>query len=114
MTVEIGDARNISLQLPEKTIKYDVSANKLNGANLKPVNGKISIRVLADRSIMEIIGNDGRVYITDEYKFQGQFQEITVVADGGNAKLLKLEANALKSIWSAPKTRIRRWRWKRR
>lgn len=99
LTIETGDAKSIALQLPKKTIKYDVAANKLGGAHLKPVDGKISVRVLADRSIMEIIGNDGRVYITEGYKFQDRFQEIKVVAVGGTAKLLKLEANSLKSIW---------------
>lgn len=97
---EVGDAKEILLELPGKTIRYDVAKNKLNGTALEPVDGKLTVRVLADRSIMEIIGNEGRVYITDEYKFQGRFDQIKVVAVGGNAKLVRLETNSIKSIWT--------------
>ena len=99
LTVEVGDAKAIALNLPGRTIKYDVNGQKLNGTPLKPVEGKISIQVLADRSLTEIVGNDGRVFISGKGPARLDAKEISVVAHGGSAKLLSLEAHELKSIW---------------
>ncbi|MFP6610832.1 MAG: GH32 C-terminal domain-containing protein, partial [Pirellulales bacterium] len=99
LTVEVGDAKTIVLNLPGRTIKYDANGQQLNGAPLKPVDGKISIQVLADRSLTEIVGNDGRVFISGGGPKKLDAKEISVVAEGGNAKLLTLEAHELKSIW---------------
>ena len=99
LTVEVGDAKTIVLNLPGRTIKYDANAQQLNGAPLKPMGGKISIQVLADRSLTEIVGNDGRVFISGGGPKKLDAKEISVVAQGGNAKLVTLEAHELKSIW---------------
>ena len=99
LTVEVGDAKAIALNLPGRTIKYDVNGQKLNGTPLKPVDGRISIQVLSDRSLTEIVGNDGRVFISGKGPAKLDAKEISVVAQGGNAKLVTLEAHELKSIW---------------
>jgi len=99
LEVKVGAAKAIVLNLPGRTIKYDVNAQKLNGSPLKPVDGKISIQVLADRSLTEIVGNDGRVFISGGGPKKLDAKEISVVAQGGNAKLITLEAHELKSIW---------------
>jgi len=99
LTVELGVAKAIVLNLPGRTIKYDVNGQKLNGSPLKPADGKISIQVLADRSLTEIVGNDGRVFISGSGPAKQDTTEVSVVAQGGKAKLVKLEAHELKSIW---------------
>ncbi len=99
LVVEVGDATAIVLNLPGRSVKYDVNGNKLNGSPLKPVDGKISIQVLADRSLTEIVGNDGRVFISGKGPAKMDATEVSVVAQGGNAKLVSLEAHELKSIW---------------
>jgi len=99
LVVEVGDAKTIVLNLPGRSVKYDVKGQKLNGSPLKPVDGKISIQVLADRSLTEIVGNDGRVFISGNGSAKVDAKEVSVVAQGGNAKLVTLEAHELKSIW---------------
>ncbi len=99
LTVEVGTATAIELKLPGRTIRYDAKAQKLNEAPLKPVDGRISIQVLADRSLTEIVGNDGRVFISGRGPAKLEATEVSVTAIGGNAKLLSLEARELKSIW---------------
>jgi fructan beta-fructosidase len=66
---------------------------------MTPVEGKITIRVLVDRPMLEIIGNDGRVYITTARPARGEVKNVKAVATGGQAKLLSLEVNELDSIW---------------
>ena len=99
LTVEVGEATTIELRLPGRTIRYDTEAQKLNEAPLKPVDGRITIRVLADRSLTEIIGNDGRVFISGGGPSKLDSAEVSVVATGGNAGLVSLEAHELKSVW---------------
>jgi fructan beta-fructosidase len=99
LEVEIGEAAAIELKLPGRTVKYDVKAQTLNDAPLKPVGGRISLQVLADRSLTEIVGNDGRVFISGGGPAKQDATDVSVTATGGNAKLLSLEAHELKSIW---------------
>lgn len=100
LTFEVGTATSIEVTLPGRTIKYDVKAQKLNDASLKPIDGRVSIQVLADRSLTEIIGNDGRVFISGDGPAKIAASEVSVTAIGGDAKLLSLEAHELKSIWN--------------
>ena len=98
-TFEIGSATAVGLDIGGNRITYDVQTKQLNGANLAHHNGKVSIRALVDRPMLEIIGNDGRVYITSPRNKRGEVSAVTAFADGGQAKLVKLEVHELKSIW---------------
>ncbi len=97
--IEPGDAKSIRFDLPGRSVTYDADAGKLDGAPLAPQNGRIRVRVLADRLLTEIIGNHGRVYITTGGKPQPEGGKIAVTAEGGDAKLVSLEAYELRSIW---------------
>jgi fructan beta-fructosidase len=99
LTIEVGAANRIVLELPGRTVAYDVKGQKLNNASLAPVDGKVSIQVLADRWLTEIIGNDGRVCISGGGPAKMEAKQVSVTAQGGNAKLISLEAHELKSIW---------------
>jgi fructan beta-fructosidase len=96
---EIDGATTVGLDIGGNRIVYDVKARKLNGAALAPVDGKVEIRVLVDRSLLEIIGNRGRVYITSRRGKRGDVAAIRAFAEGGAAKLILLEAHELESIW---------------
>ncbi len=99
LTVAVGDAHAIELKLPGRSVKYDVRAQKLGPAPLKPADGKITVQVLADRSLTETVGNDGRVFISGPGPARMDATEVSVTARGGNARLVALEAHELKSIW---------------
>ena len=116
LTVEVGNAGSIELNIPGETIKYDVKGRMLDvpmqmsevgrrvkgyqGAPLTPVDGKIKLQVLVDRSLVEVAGNDGRVYITSTGPGRKMdVEKISVTATGGDAKLVEFEAHELNSIW---------------
>jgi len=102
LTVEVGTAGTIELNVPGGTVKYDVKAGKLNDAEMKPVDGKITLQVLVDRALMEIVGNGGRVYISGAGPGRKvDAGKISVTATGGDAKLVQFEAYELKSIWTS-------------
>ncbi|MCX6867529.1 MAG: SUMF1/EgtB/PvdO family nonheme iron enzyme [Verrucomicrobia bacterium] len=101
LTVEVGTAATIELSMPGGVVKYDVKAGKLNEAEMKPVDGKITLQVLVDRALREIVGNGGRVYISGAGPGKKvDVKNISVTATGGDAKLVQFEAHELKSIWT--------------
>ena len=77
ITFDIGNAKSIDLVIGKENIIYNISTHKIattlwyNGTlsevNLKPINKQVRIRVLVDHSIIEIIGNNGQVYITKDH-----------------------------------------------
>jgi fructan beta-fructosidase len=96
---EVGDAKVVGLDVGGNRIAHDVAARKLQGADLSPVGGRVEIRVLVDRPMIEVIGNRGRVYITSPREKRGPVDAIRAFSEGGAAKLVSLRVNELRSIW---------------
>lgn len=99
LVLAVGDAERITLELPGRTVIYDAVKQQLGDAPLKPIDGQIEIQVLADRAITEIIGNDGRVYLTTAGEHGFDELTVTVTARGGTASISSMEIHELKSIW---------------
>jgi len=95
----VGQAKVVGLDIGGNRVTYDVAKNKLNGADMKPVEGTVSMQVIVDRPMIEICGNDGAVYITSGRGKRGDVSAVTAFAEGGAAKLLGLEVHELNSIW---------------
>ena len=66
---------------------------------LKLIDGRVKIRVLVDVCLYEIVGNDGRVYVSLPRDYKQKISEIKLEARGGTAKLNQLKVHELKSIW---------------
>ena len=98
-TFDVGDASEVGLDIGGEIVAYSVLQEKLFDAPLKPVDGKITIQVLVDRPMIEVIGNNGRVYITLPRNAKGDVSCIKAFAKSGEAKLLNLEVYEMKSIW---------------
>ena len=98
-TFEIGDASQVGLDIGGNRVVYDAVRRQLGEAPLKPVDGRITVQVLVDRPMMEICGNDGRVFITLPRQKHGEVKIIKAFAAGGVAKLVSMEAFELSSIW---------------
>ena len=109
---EPGDAEVLGLDIGGNRIEYRADAGRLEyhlpgrlqEAPLRPVGGKVTIRVLLDRPIVEINGNHGRVVITSPRAQKGEVRTVEAFATGGTARLVEVEVNELESILS-----ISRW-----
>jgi fructan beta-fructosidase len=96
---QIGGAKMVGLQIGGERIVYNVETEKLDGADLKPTAGEITIRVLVDRPMLEIIGGGGRVFITRARKQPVKAETVRAFAEGGEAVLVEFSVRELKSIW---------------
>ncbi|MFE9023583.1 GH32 C-terminal domain-containing protein [Streptomyces sp. NPDC007808] len=68
-------------------------------APLKARNGQVELRILVDRSSVEVFGGNGEAVITDQIFPDPSSTGVEVFAEGGTATLDSLRAWQLKSIW---------------
>ncbi|KAF1679520.1 GH32 C-terminal domain-containing protein [Bacillus sp. SKDU12] len=68
-------------------------------APLKPVNGKIKMRMFVDRSSVEMFGNDGQQVITDIILPDRSSKGLELYAVKGGIKLKSLTIYPLKKVW---------------
>jgi len=98
-TFELGDAKQVGLDIGGNVVAYDTAGQKLNGAAMKPMNGRVAMQILVDRPMIEICGNNGAVFITTGRERKGKVATVKAFADGDGAKLISLEVYELESIW---------------
>jgi fructan beta-fructosidase len=100
---EPGDAARIEFNLRGIPANYDVDRQEIScqrrTAKLKPVNGKIHLRILLDRTSIDIFGNGGRAYLPIGIALPANNRTVEISAHGGAAQLTRLEVYELKSAW---------------
>ncbi|MHC4426491.1 MAG: GH32 C-terminal domain-containing protein [Planctomycetota bacterium] len=124
----IGEADEFGFVINGLTIAYNRDNNQLScgeaEAKLKPADGKVRLRILADRTSLEIFANDGRVYMPVRMPIDGRGLSIVfsnsrkaflpdvdaaakpdergleIFTRGGNIKISSLKIHELKSIWN--------------
>lgn len=84
-------------------ITYTVKNNSLTclgqSTVIQPVDGKIKLEILLDRSSIEIFANDGKVVLSSTYNTKEKSDAIYLFNTGGELLVEKLEIYPMKSIW---------------
>jgi fructan beta-fructosidase len=100
---ETGDADEFGFLINGFSVKYNVDKKQLSCENskakLKPIDGKIRLRILVDRVSIEVFANDGRIYMPIRAIPEPDEQTLEVFTKGGNIKISSLKIHELKSIW---------------
>jgi fructan beta-fructosidase len=98
-----GDAEEISIQLRGVPVVYDVRKQELTcaqrTARLKPVAGKIQLRMLVDRTSIDIFGNEGEAYLPIGIALVPANRNLELAVKGGSATISLLEVFELDSAW---------------
>jgi len=97
-------AESVSLIVRGVPIVYDAKKGQLwcqnKVAPLHPLeDGTIRLQVLVDRASLEIFGNDGRVALPLGVLYSDQDCSLALIAQGGEAMVVSMEAYSLRSIW---------------
>ena len=66
---------------------------------LPPVNGRLKLRLLIDRTSIEVFGNDGAVVMSSCFLPKGSKPDATLSVTGGHAKVAEFTPFPLKSAW---------------
>jgi len=102
--IDLGLASEVGFVIRGETINYSVKDKKLslagNNAPLEPVNGRITLRILMDRTSLEVFGNDGRVSITSYFLPKNGVKDLEIFSQNGAAKVVSLQVYELRSIWA--------------
>jgi sucrose-6-phosphate hydrolase SacC (GH32 family) len=106
LTAELapGEASEVGFNLRGITVSYDVKKQELSckdkKAALKLVDGNIRLRLMVDRTSIDIFGNDGRLYMPMGVIAAQDNLSLEAYAKGGSAKIIALEVHGLKSAWT--------------
>lgn len=84
-------------------IMYTAKTNALTclgqSTVIQPIDGKIKLEILLDRSSIEIFANDGKVVLSSNYHTTEKADGIYLFNTGGELLVEKLEIYPMKSIW---------------
>ena len=109
--ISCGDATEISFNLRGFAVDYDVKKQELScqggksgrpgirKANLPAIDGKIRLRMLVDRTSVDIFGNDGQAYMPMGAILPQDNHSLEISATGGAAEIKSLQVYELKSAW---------------
>ena len=73
-------------------------SNNLGEAPFAPIGGKIKLRILVDRTTIEVFGNDGKVVITSCFMPDEDNKSFSFTAKG-EINVVNAEVHSLKSAW---------------
>jgi sucrose-6-phosphate hydrolase SacC (GH32 family) len=98
-----GSATDFGFVLYGRPVTFRVKEKQLsNGdasAGLSPANDRVRLRILVDRTSVEVFGNDGEVVIPCCFLPDGTKSSLEFFSHGGTAQIVSLKLHALKSIW---------------
>ena len=66
---------------------------------MKPVDGKIKLEILVDRTSIEIFGNGGRMYMPMGMILADNPKSLEIFTKGGNTEIESLTVFQLRSAW---------------
>lgn len=101
-----GDAGTFGLELRGVPLVYDGTKRELSckgvKAPLKPIAGRVRLRVFLDRGSIEAFGNDGRVAMSVASIPDDGNRSLRALSHGGNTEVRSLVVHELKSAWTRP------------
>jgi len=106
MTVRPEGAAEVGLRLHGQTITYAVADGAIayldRTAPLPAVDGRVRLRVLVDRTSLEVFGNDGQVSASFCVLPDAPGPSPELFARGGDALIEELSVHTLRSAWTSP------------
>lgn len=101
--IELGTAKRIIFDLRGAAVTYDVEKSELfcvqRTADLGPIDGRIHLRLIRDRTSLEVFANAGRRVLTNSALPDPNHTTLSLKAEDGSATVVKLAVSELKSVW---------------
>ena len=101
--VEVESAAEFGFILRGESIRYTPATSELfclgKSASLKPIQGRIKLEILLDRTSLEIFGNDGRISMSFCFLPDPRNTNLKIYSSRGKIRILSLKVHELGSIW---------------
>jgi fructan beta-fructosidase len=102
-TFDLGQAESVGMDIRGHKVEYSVADKQLKAlgktAPLAPVDGQLKLRILVDRTSVEVFANDGRIQIANCFLPEPDNKSLAVYATGGEATAAQLDVWEMRSIW---------------
>ena len=103
-TVVGYDVQNSQMFVDRSNSGQTDFSEKFPGKHEAPLNpnqnGKVKMRILVDRSSVEVFGGGGITVVTDQIFPAENATGLSLYAKGGSARLVSLEAHHIESVWT--------------
>ncbi len=100
---DLADSSTINIEMRGQTLRYLAGDNQLDFGSVKtPLRlsgNRLRLRMLVDRSSIEVFANDGQVSISKVFFFDPAETHFSLTSEGGNVKVLSLVVNYVGSVW---------------
>lgn len=100
---DLGDVEELRLELRGQAISYRPAGGKLTcvgqTCDLKPIDGRLKLRALVDRTSLEVYADDGRAVFSFCFLPAAGEPRYELSAHGGSVKVVSFRAVELKSSW---------------
>ena len=103
MDLRPNHASELGLRLHGETVAYKGGRISCLGrsAPLSPADGRIRLRLLVDRTSLELFANDGEVSMTSCFLPRASETNLELYASGGTARVNHLQVRQLRSSWGS-------------
>lgn len=105
---DMQKATEVGLIVNGEKVAYSATEGKVKAlgaaAPLEIMKGHVTLRVLVDKTSIETFANGGEVSLSSCYLPKDGAKGLAIYAEGGAAKLVRLEAHVLRSAWSDQET----------
>ena len=100
-------ATEVAFNLRGTPVTFNAARNVLlllgKEAPLTPVDGKVKLQILVDRTSIEVFGNEGRVTMASLFLPLPRDKNVSLMVRSGSAKIISLEVCELTSAWEPAK-----------
>lgn len=101
--LNLEEAEVFSLNVCDINIEYIKQKSLLicldQSVQLKAINNRLKLRIINDRTSIEIFGNDGLVYMVMGAIRDEREGIIKLTSSKGDINVISMEVNELKSMW---------------
>jgi sucrose-6-phosphate hydrolase SacC (GH32 family) len=104
LQVDLAGARKFGVNCRGEAVTYSAEKERLTclgrEAKVDAVNGQVTLRILVDRTSIEVFANDGKVSMSSCSLPDPQQAGLELFSDGGRPKILFMTVYELKSAWA--------------
>lgn len=107
MEIEVDEGKGFAIEVQGHGIEYDAANQSLScfgrSADIRTIDGRVSLQLLIDRTSLEIFGNQGEVSVSCCFLPAAANHRLALKADDGRAhggvRIVSLVVHELRSAW---------------
>jgi sucrose-6-phosphate hydrolase SacC (GH32 family) len=104
LQVDLAGAKEFGVKCRGEAVTYSAGKEALTclgrEAKVDTANGQITLRILVDRTSIEVFANDGKVSMSSCFLPDPGKAGLELFSDGGSPKILSMTVYELKSAWA--------------